>query len=74
MEEAANIASESLDNLPSEVAFLLNEIKAKDQKCQEIQERNKGRMAKAFAHRTGSLHGGIASPAATEDSSGPGKD
>ncbi|CAE6522587.1 unnamed protein product [Rhizoctonia solani] len=58
MEEAANIASEciySLDNLPSEVAFLLNEIKAKDQKCQEIQERNKGRMAKAFAHRTGSL-------------------
>ncbi|CAE6411858.1 unnamed protein product [Rhizoctonia solani] len=58
MEEAANIASEcvySLDNLPSEVAFLLNEIKVKDQKCQEIQERNKGRMAKAFAHRTGSL-------------------
>ncbi|EUC66407.1 inhibitor of growth protein amino-terminal histone-binding protein [Rhizoctonia solani AG-3 Rhs1AP] len=58
MEEAANIASEciySLDNLPSEVAFLLNEIKLKDQKCQEIQERNKGRMAKAFAHRTGSL-------------------
>ncbi|CAE6535103.1 unnamed protein product [Rhizoctonia solani] len=58
MEEAANIASEciySLDNLPSEVAFLLNEIKVKDQKCQEIQERNKSRMAKAFAHRTGSL-------------------
>ncbi|KAJ1309047.1 hypothetical protein OPQ81_004727 [Rhizoctonia solani] len=58
MEEAANIASEciySLDNLPSEVAFLLNEIKSKDQKCQEIQERNKSRMAKAFAHRTGSL-------------------
>ncbi|KAH7343396.1 hypothetical protein B0J17DRAFT_642234 [Rhizoctonia solani] len=58
MEEAANIASEciySLDNLPSEVAFLLNEIKVKDQKCQEIQERNKGRMAKAFAHRSGSL-------------------
>jgi len=58
MEEAANIASEcvsSLDNLPSEVAFLLNEIKLKDQKCQEIQERNKARMAKALAHRTGSL-------------------
>ncbi|KAF8605310.1 hypothetical protein BDV93DRAFT_56771 [Ceratobasidium sp. AG-I] len=58
MEEAANIASEcvsSLDNLPSEVAFLLNEIKLKDQKCQEIQERNKARMAKALAHRTGNL-------------------
>ncbi|KAG9104712.1 Histone acetyltransferase complex subunit [Ceratobasidium sp. 370] len=55
LEEAANIASESLDNLPSEVAFLLNEIKLKDQKCQEIQERNKARMAKALAHRTGSL-------------------
>ncbi|KAG9127608.1 Histone acetyltransferase complex subunit [Ceratobasidium sp. 392] len=58
MEEAANIASEcvsTLDNLPSEVAFLLNEIKLKDQKCQEIQERNKARMAKALAHRTGSL-------------------
>lgn len=58
LEEAANIASEcvsTLDNLPSEVAFLLNEIKLKDQKCQEIQERNKARMAKALAHRTGSL-------------------
>lgn len=41
LEEAANIASEyiaSLDNVPSEVQFLLQEIRTKDQRCQEIHQ------------------------------------
>lgn len=40
IEEAANIAAEfisSLDNLPGEVSFLLNEIRVKDLRCQELQ-------------------------------------
>ncbi|KAJ3503127.1 hypothetical protein NLJ89_g8571 [Agrocybe chaxingu] len=38
-EEAANVASEfitSIDNLPNEVQHLLQEIKIKDQRCQEL--------------------------------------
>ncbi|KAF8806250.1 hypothetical protein BYT27DRAFT_7191566 [Phlegmacium glaucopus] len=40
-EEAASVASEfiaSLDNLPNEVQHLLQEIKLKEQRCQEIQQ------------------------------------
>lgn len=41
LEEAANLASDlitSLDNLPSEVQHLLNEIRLKDRRCQELQQ------------------------------------
>ncbi|KIK03181.1 hypothetical protein K443DRAFT_677024 [Laccaria amethystina LaAM-08-1] len=41
LDEAANLASDlitNLDNLPNEVQHLLNEIRLKDRRCQELQQ------------------------------------
>ncbi|KAG6898340.1 hypothetical protein C0992_009015 [Termitomyces sp. T32_za158] len=53
LEEAANIASEfiySLDNLPSEVNHLLQEIKAKESRAQDIQQEIDRDAAKYIRH------------------------
>ncbi|KAG6868720.1 hypothetical protein C0993_011658 [Termitomyces sp. T159_Od127] len=53
LEEAANIASEfiySLDNLPSEVNHLLQEIKAKESRAQDLQQEIDRDAAKYIRH------------------------
>ncbi|EIN10983.1 hypothetical protein PUNSTDRAFT_119808 [Punctularia strigosozonata HHB-11173 SS5] len=62
MEEAATIAAEyisSLDNLPSEVQFLLTEMRIKDSRSQEILQEIQKESAKYIRH---SLRGGEPSP------------
>ncbi|TFK65676.1 hypothetical protein BDN72DRAFT_800890 [Pluteus cervinus] len=53
MEEAASVASEfiySIDNLPGEIAYLLQEIKVRDMECQTIQQQIDKDAAKYIRH------------------------